>query len=103
MIADCTRMVSIIDPKALAAHVIVALAEHQAKGRIAQLEVIADDIGVRRTDVRNVVSRLHAEGHVDARRLRLTFTGFALAAALDGCKLPEVRLQRFAPVQLRCA
>jgi len=80
-----------LDNKSVAAHIIVALAEAHAKGRVARLDDIATDIGVRRADVRAVVTRLHAEGHVDALRLRLTMSGLALAAALDGCKLPEPR------------
>jgi hypothetical protein len=80
-----------IDTKSIAAHVIVALARAQTKGRTVRLDELAYDIDVRRADVRHVVTRLHAEGHVDALRLRLTMTGLALAASLAGCKLREPR------------
>ena len=63
------------DTKSLAAHVIVTLSEAQAEGRALRLDEVASEIGVRKADVRNVVTRLHAEGHVDALRLRLTMTG----------------------------
>lgn len=77
----------ILSSKSLAAHVLVALAH--ARG--ASLEDLAEEIGVRRADVRAIVSRLHAEGYVDALRLKLTLPGLALAASLDGCKLPPLR------------
>ncbi len=80
-----------IDTKSIAAHVIVTLARAQTKGRTMRLDELASDIDVRRTDVRHVVTRLHAEGHVDALRLRLTMTGLALAATLAGCKLRDTR------------
>ena len=89
------------DNKSVAAHVIVTLSRAQADGRAVRLDALASEIGVRKADVRNVVSRLHNEGHVDAMRLRLTMTGLALAASLACCKLPEalrddVRIQRVA-------
>lgn len=89
------------DTKSLAAHVIVTLSEAQAVGRALRLDEVASEIGVRKADVRNVVTRLHAEGHVDALRLRLTMTGLALATALASCTLRDarrhdVRIQRVA-------
>lgn len=78
-----------IDSKALAAHVLVALAH--ARGRLATTKDIADAIGVRREDVRDILTRLHREGFVDVSKMRLTFSGLALAATLDGCKLPSLR------------
>jgi hypothetical protein len=56
-----------------------------------RLDELATDIGVRREDVRVVVTSLHAEGHVDAKRMRLTMSGFAIAAAMRECKLREPR------------
>ncbi len=77
------------DSRAAAAHVLLALASAQARGRTVRLDELADTIGVRRADVRAIVSRLHAEGHVDALRLRLTMSGLAVAASLRSCKLRE--------------
>ena len=80
---------STLDNKSIAAHVIVVLA--QVEGRVVCIDELASEIGVRKEDVRHVVTRLHAEGHVDALRLRLTMSGLALAASLEGCKLREPR------------
>ena len=41
--------------------------------------------------MRTVVTRLHAEGHVDALRLRLTLSGLALATSLGARELPDLR------------
>lgn len=89
--------------KAVAAHVIVSLAGSQQRGRAVHLDDLATDIGVRRADVREVVTRLHAEGHVDARRMRLTMTGLALAANLASCKLREIARGVEAPTMMRVA
>ena len=80
-----------LDNQSIAAHVVVLLAHAQELGRTVRLDELASEIGVRKADVRHVVTRLHAEGHVDALRLRLTMTGFALAASLADCKLREPR------------
>lgn len=80
-----------LDTKSIAAHVVVSLAHAQELGRVVRLDELASDIGVRKADVRDAVTRLHAEGHVDALRLRVTMTGFALATSLAHCKLREPR------------
>lgn len=77
--------------KPVAAHVLRHLANAQAKGRLVRLDELATDIGVRHEDVRHAVTRLHEEGHVDAKRMKLTFTGFAVAAAMRECKLRSAR------------
>lgn len=81
----------------LAAHVLRHLARAQAKGRLVRLDELARDIGVRREDVRQVVASLHAEGHVDAKRMRLTMTGFAIAVAMRDSKLREPRVRERRP------
>lgn len=78
-------------PKSIAAHVIVALAEAQELGRNVRLDELASDLGVRKADVRHVVTSLHTEGHLDALRLRLTMTGLALATSLSGHTLAALR------------
>ena len=80
-----------LDTKSIAAHVVVTLAQAQELGRIVRLDELASDIGIRKADVRDVVTRLHAEGHVDALRLRLTLSGFTLATSLASCKLRDLR------------
>jgi Mn-dependent DtxR family transcriptional regulator len=81
----------LLSSRGVAAHVILGLAAAQARGRTVRLDDLAERIGVRRSDVRAIVSRLHAEGHVDALRLRVTMTGLAIAASLRECKLREPR------------
>jgi DNA-binding MarR family transcriptional regulator len=81
----------ILDPKAIAARVLRHLAHAQARGRLVRLDQLACDVGVRRGDVRQMVSRLDAEGHVDAQRMRLTLSGLALAASMRGQQLREPR------------
>lgn len=85
-----------IDARALASHVLVALAH--ARGRLVTIRDVAESLGVRREDVRAMVTRLHLEGHVDATNLRLTLSGLAIAASLDGCKLPSLRSRPVARV-----
>jgi DNA-binding IclR family transcriptional regulator len=78
-------------PQALAPYVLRLLASAQTKGRPVTLRDLTRELGVRKGDVRNVVSALHREGHVDALRLRLTFSGFALGIALASSRLPPLR------------
>lgn len=90
-----------LDTKSLAAHVIVTLAEAQGAGLSPRIDELAASIGVRKADVRDVVSRLHHEGHVDAMRLRLTLSGLALASAFGACDLKATRTVQ--EVRLRVA
>lgn len=83
-----------IDPKAVAAHVLRHLAREQQRGRLVRLDDLACAVGVRRGDVRRVVASLHAEGHVDAERMKLTMTGLALAAAMRDLPLREPRVTK---------
>lgn len=81
----------VLDRKAVAAHVLRHLADAQARGRLVRLDELACEVGVRRKDVREIVTRLHAEGHVDAQRMKLTMTGLVLAASMEGATLRAVR------------
>lgn len=81
----------ILDPKAIAARILRHLANAQTRGRLVRLDQLACDVGVRRGDVRMIVTRLDAEGHVDAQRMRLTLSGLALAASMRGQQLREAR------------
>ena len=94
--------------RSVAAHVLRNLARAQSRGRMINLEDLVAAIGADREDVREAVSRLHAEGHVDAQRMRLTFTGLAVAASMRECKLREPRSRRMserasAGAQMSCA
>lgn len=81
----------LLDKKAIAAHILVALARAQELGRVVRLDELACEVGVRKADVRDIVTRLHREGHVDAMRLRLTMTGLTLAASLADRELRDTR------------
>ncbi|MBX3208596.1 MAG: Rrf2 family transcriptional regulator [Labilithrix sp.] len=88
---------NLLDRKAVAAHVLRHLARAQSRGRLVHLEDLASEIGVRHEDLRHVVTSLHAEGHVDAKRMKLTLSGFALAASMRECKLRDARPRAAAP------
>ncbi len=85
-----------MSPRKLAPYVIRTLARYQTEGRVANLQVLVDEIGVRKVDVRKTVSALHREGYVDALRMRLTMAGFALGAALSNVELPSLRMASMA-------
>ncbi len=90
---DTMDTVTSLDRKAIAANILRHLASAQSKGRLVRLDELATDIGVRREDVRSVVSSLHAEGHVDAERMKLTMSGLAVAASMRECRLRAPRRQ----------
>lgn len=97
------HLLSSVDRKATAGHVLRHLAKAQSRGRLVRLDELASDMGVRREDVRDVVSSLHAEGHVDAKRMKLTMTGLALASAMRECKLRSARKVVERPSQMNVA
>ena len=82
--------------KVLSLHVLRSLAVSQRAGRTPELDVIAEKLGVRRTDVREVLSALHREGYLDVRTLRLTLVGFALGTSLGQRELPSLRQPKVA-------
>ena len=94
---------TLLDSKAVAAHVLRHLASAQSRGRLVRLDELANEIGVRHEDVREVVTSLHAEGHVDAKRMKLTMSGFAIAAAMRECKLRDPRRYAERPSQMNVA
>jgi Mn-dependent DtxR family transcriptional regulator len=83
-----------MEPKTLAPHVLKALVQSQMNGRRATLQTLVDDLFVRRADVRATVNALHAEGYLDATRLRLTMMGFAHGVSLLDVELPALRRLR---------
>jgi predicted transcriptional regulator of viral defense system len=89
-------MMIAFDPHALAAHVLRAIARPRA--RVVSVDDVAQIVGVRRADVRRMVTRLHEEGYVDALRMRPTMAGLAVATALRSCKLKDVRSESHVPV-----
>jgi DNA-binding IscR family transcriptional regulator len=91
---------SATEKRPVAAHVLRHLARAKQRGRAVRLDELAKEIGVRRDDVRDVVTSLDAEGHVDARRMRLTMSGFAMAVAMRECKLRDARIRLHEPMAL---
>jgi DNA-binding IclR family transcriptional regulator len=87
-----------MNAQALSAHVLQALAAAQSEGRAASLETLTEGLGVRRGDVRRTITLLHREGFVDALRMRLTLTGFALGRAYLGRSLPPLRRAKLADI-----
>ncbi len=75
----------------LAIHVMKRLSMAQAQRRALTLTDLASELGVRKADVRRVVTALHQQGYVDALRLRLTLAGFAIGAAVARVDLRPMR------------
>ncbi len=70
-----------ISRKTIAAAVLRTLAAAQRTGEKLTLDTLTARLDLRRSDVRTSLSALHREGHVDALRMRLTLTGYALGTA----------------------
>lgn len=85
-----------MNQQTLSAHVLRALAQAQIEGHVSNLETLVEELRVRRTDVRAVLSSLHREGYLDVLRMRLTLAGFALGRAYLGEQLPELRPAKIA-------
>jgi len=84
----------VIDRGQLAIHVLRAMTIHQRKGTRCSLDDLVSELGVRRPDVRSVVSALHREGYVDLQRMSLTLAGFAIGQSLRGERLASARQVR---------
>lgn len=82
----------VINDQVLALRIVRAIAERQ--GKLTDLRDLAQELGVRRQDVRRVVTKLHIEGFVDALHMRLTMQGLALAGMLDGRRIKAMRAPR---------
>lgn len=76
---------------AIAAHLLATLFGLREQRSAATLETLAARVGVRRRDVRRVLSALHREGLVDVLRMRLTLRGLALGATFATSPLRAVR------------
>lgn len=88
----------------LAIHVMAALTTAARQEARLDLESLAKLLGVRKADVRSVVSQLDRQGFVDALRMRPTLLGFALGAGASAAPLASLRPERKpARAQLRVA
>jgi hypothetical protein len=80
--------------KTLAPYVLRFLALNQINSRRTTLETLVDELKVRRADLRQTISALEAEGHLDSLHMRLTLTGFALGVGLVDVELASLRQPR---------
>ncbi len=80
-----------MNSKALSSHVLMTLVRIHEEGGRATLELLVEELRVRRGDVRRTLSALHREGFLDVLRMRPTLAGFALGRALRGTELPALR------------
>ena len=80
-----------VDAELLAIHLLRELTTLQRAERTTNVAELARLVGVRRSDARAVLSRLHRQGYVDVTRMRVTLMGFAVGASLDGVELPPIR------------
>lgn len=71
-----------ISRKTIAPHLLRLMTAAHARGRKVTLDELTRRLGVRRADVRNTLSDLHREGHLDVQRMRLTLSGFSIGLAL---------------------
>jgi Mn-dependent DtxR family transcriptional regulator len=71
---------NVFSRQSLAQHILRSMSLAQRDGRRVDLEVLATELGARRTDVRGTLTALHQQGLVDVTKMRLTLTGFALGA-----------------------
>lgn len=78
----------------IAIHVMRAVTIAHREKRAIDLESLARELDVRKTDVRSVVTRLHAEGFLDALRMKPTMLGLTLgiAAQAGPLKAPRARV-----------
>jgi hypothetical protein len=80
----------------LAIHVMGALTTALRRGETRTLDELAHELRVRRVDVRRVVSTLHAQGFVDALRMRPTMLGLTVGLAVGNGGLRPLREPRTA-------
>ena len=79
------------------------LADAQDRGTRVGLDELVSTLGVRRAELRAIVSRLHQQGLVDALRMRPTLQGFAMGRAAAGLTLKPLREIPAAPISFRAA
>jgi hypothetical protein len=83
-----------ISHQTLALHIVRYMAIAQQKGRLTSLDGLVEALKVRRTDVRAVLSKLHAQDYLNVATMSLTLRGFFLGASLTSAKLPAIRAPR---------
>lgn len=82
----------------LALHVLHHLAQAQLEGKRADIQQLVSVLGVRRTDIRSILSALHKQDLYDVLRGTLTLSGFAVGVRLATTELPMLRPVKLAAV-----
>lgn len=80
-----------ISRQLLAEQLIRTITRDTLAGRRSELDALVKSTGVRRADVRSVLSALHREGYLDVLRMKLTLAGFALGCSLIDAPVPAIR------------
>jgi DNA-binding IclR family transcriptional regulator len=78
--------------------VLRALSVAQADGRRVGLEELAAELGLRRAELRSMLSALHRQGLVDVLRMRPTLSGFAMGRSLECLAIAPLRRRARAPI-----
>ena len=79
------------------------LVDAQDRGERVGLDDLVTALGVRRAELRSIISRLHQQGLVDALRMRATLQGFAMGRAAAGLQLKALREIPAPPISFRAA
>ncbi len=94
---------TVVDGGALALHVLKGMTRAHLDGEATGLDALVAALGVRRSDLRRVLSALHEEGMIDLARMRLTLAGFAVGQSLQGAALAPFRVRRAPPAKAQRA
>lgn len=80
--------------EAIAIHVLHYLTTHQMNGARIHFDELRRALPIRRMELVRVIGRLDSQGLLDASRLRLTLSGFAIGMSLRAADLPSLRTSR---------
>ena len=75
----------------MASHLLAAIARAAEEGRRTNLEILAEEVGLRRAEARRTLSALDRQGLIDVVRMRPTLLGFAVGRGLEARGLPSLR------------
>jgi DNA-binding IclR family transcriptional regulator len=79
--------------EAMASHLLAAIASAALEGRRTNLELLAEEVGLRRAEARRTLTSLDQQGLVDVLRMRPTLLGFAVGQAARARGLAPLRLE----------
>jgi len=76
---------------AMASHLLAAIARAALEGRRTNLELLAEEVGLRRAEARRTLTALDQQGLIDVLRMRPTLLGFAVGQTERANGLPALR------------